>query len=84
MIEHINMFIKITCDKCSKSQSEIDQEEFFKGGWTMKRTAEKYFHLCYSCKTKKEKKSTDWAINKFYYPFQSTFSKKQDISTFNP
>lgn len=80
MIEHVNMFTVLICDKCGKRQSEIDQEKFFRDGWTMNRRAKKYVHLCYSCKSKRQRETTDWAINHFYYgaPFKTPLN--HDIS----
>lgn len=68
MLETINMYIKITCDKCGRSQTELlagSNETFYHDGWTMNRNAKKYIHKCYNCLTARERKSRDFVINKF-------------------
>lgn len=52
MLEHINMYDKITCDKCGISQTELKPESgrrFFETGWRMNPRAKKYTHLCSKC-----------------------------------
>lgn len=52
MIQNINMFVKITCDKCGVSQSELEPEanrKFFDNGWSMNNRAKKYTHKCGKC-----------------------------------
>ncbi len=52
MIKHINMFVKITCDKCGASQCELEPEsnkKFFEAGWSLNTNARKYVHKCGKC-----------------------------------
>ena len=44
MFENINMFVKITCDNCGFSQTELEPEsndKFFNSGWSMNNNAKK-------------------------------------------
>lgn len=55
MIEYINMYVKITCDKCGNKQIELEPEsngKFFNAGWSMNRKAKKYVHKCGKCNGK--------------------------------
>ena len=62
--ESINMFDKITCDKCGHKQTEICAEagkKFFESGWSFNRNAKKYVHVCGLCNGKKSP-SNNWKI----------------------
>ncbi len=51
MIENINMFVKITCDKCGFKQTELlpeSNDKFFAAGWGLNK-GRKYTHLCGKC-----------------------------------
>lgn len=55
MIENINMFVKITCDKCGFKQTELESEsnkKFFEAGWSLNTKAKKYIHKCGKCNGK--------------------------------
>jgi hypothetical protein len=55
MIKNINMFVKIVCDKCGFSQTELEPEsndKFFKTGWSVNPNAKKYIHKCGKCNGK--------------------------------
>ena len=67
MIKDINMFVKITCDKCGFSQTELEPEsndKFFNAGWGFQSNAKKYFHLCGKCLGKRQPIKTWEAIKK--------------------
>lgn len=56
----------IVCDKCGNGDI-LNNESLFAKGWSVNKDAKKYFHICYECKTKKQKSATDFVkklINK--------------------
>lgn len=58
----------IICDKCGKEQTEPNgdhNKQFFDAGWTVNFNAKKYVHVCYDCKSSKQKKACDFVIEKF-------------------
>lgn len=63
-------YILITCDKCWKTDIEVNSEEWknrlFKNWWTLNSSAKKYIHTCLGCKTKKEKKAHEFIKRKFW------------------
>lgn len=55
MLKYINMFVKIICDKCGRSQCELEPEsnkKFFDAGWSVNPNAKKYVHKCGGCNGK--------------------------------
>lgn len=68
MITSNNGFQTIICDKCGKKQTEKEDEagkNFYLEGWQMNRNAKKYFHLCISCQSCKQRKATHFVQSKF-------------------
>lgn len=68
MYEEIGEFVKITCDKCERSEiaeSEMAGKSFFLSGWALKNNAKKYKHLCFKCQSKKQKDAHVFIKNKF-------------------
>lgn len=60
--------VKITCDKCGDTCTAANgkhNDTFYMLGWSVSPKAKKYIHLCYNCKTKKQKKATDFVRNNF-------------------
>ena len=63
-----NTTATIICDKCGKEHSEPHGDHnrrFYEAGWTVNFRAKKYVHICYNCKTAKQKKSFDFVKQKF-------------------
>jgi hypothetical protein len=58
----------ITCDKCGHSQTEKEGEHndvFSREGWALYSSARKYKNKCRSCQPPKDRRSHDWAMEKF-------------------
>lgn len=56
MLEHKENVVKITCDKCGKSDEankDRHNEIFYFLGWALIRGAKELTHLCENCKPKK-------------------------------
>ena len=56
----------INCDKCLLSRI-MSQGDLLVNGWTVNSSARKYKHLCWNCKTKKEKDTFNFVRDKFGY-----------------
>lgn len=67
MIKTENNKMTITCDKCSKSQTEslIEQYKLYDAGWAICGSARKYHHLCRGCQTKKQRSAHDFVNKNF-------------------
>jgi hypothetical protein len=55
MLTYINMFVKITCDRCGASQIGLEpegNERFYENGWGMNPRGKKYIHQCARCLVK--------------------------------
>lgn len=68
MIKTTDGVTTITCDKCGALESEKEKHAgrvFFDAGWSMNQNAKKYVHLCYHCKTAKQRRAHEFVRNKF-------------------
>lgn len=68
MIHKDNGAIVIECDKChgtSASLTDNYNEKFFNEGWSFRRTRKAVIHICYNCKSSKQKAATKLMQVKF-------------------
>lgn len=63
--EDKNHVKQIVCDKCGIAVP-YDNHSLFTLGWTVNSKAKKYIHLCYYCKSKKQKESFNFVKSKFF------------------